>query len=151
MVANYNMSINTKAILNTDSAYYKSLIYEGNKMWNHVHSAEYILGHNCILNGSPISGRRAYAKKILRSPVKLPIPVIPQMNIYMVPTSSPKSLKCAWIAYYHVEGYEQCSEKTYIQFRDGTGIYVDGFESTFHNQMVRAGQLIAQINRPVHY
>lgn len=69
----------------------------------------------------------------------------------MVPTSSPKSLECAWISYFHVEGYEQRDDKTYIYFRDGTGIYVDVVESIFHNQMIRTGQLIAQINRPIHF
>lgn len=150
-MANYIISINTKAILNKDNAYYKSRVYEGNQIRNHVHKPEHILKHNCMLNGASLDGRKDYSKETLKSPVKLPIPVIPKMGIYMVPTSSPKSLDCIWISYYHVEKYEERDDKTYIYFRDGTGMYVNVSESTLHNQMIRTAQLIAQINRPIHF
>lgn len=151
MVVNYIVSIHTKAILNKDNAYYKTRIYEKEQIWNHVHKAEYILEHNCIVNGSTIKGRRDFAKEVLNSPIKLPIALIPHFDVYMLPTSSPKSLECVWISYYHVEKYEQRDDKTYIYFRDGTGMYVDISASTFHNQMIRTAHLIAQLNKPIHY
>lgn len=151
VAAIYVISINTKAIMNKDNSYFKTRIYEGNKNWNHIHKAENILKHNCMMNGSSLVGRRDYAKGSLRSPIRLPIAVIPKTGVYMVPTSSPKKLECAWISYYHVKKYETRDYKTYIHFRDGTGLYLDVSESTFHNQMIRTAHLIAQINKPLHF
>lgn len=151
MTANYIVSVHTKAILNTDNTYYKARIYEGSQMWNHIHKAENILQHNCMLNGASLSGRRNYAKETLQSPVKLPIPVNPKMGIFMVPTSSPKSMECVWTSYYHVDTYMESDGQTYIYFRDGTGMYVDVSVSAFHNQMMRTAHLIAQLNRPIHF
>src|SRR5699024_525184 len=121
LVANYIVSIHTKAILNKDNAYYKTRIYEKKQIWNHVHKADNILKQNCIENGSTVEGRREFARKILSSPIKLPIAICPQLDVYMLPTSSPKSLECVWVAYYHVKKYEERDDKTYIFFRDEIG------------------------------
>src|SRR5699024_5709115 len=119
--------------------------------WNHVHKADYILKQNCIENGSTVEGRREFARKTLNSPIKLPIAIGHPLDVYMLPTSSPKSLECVWVADCHVNKFEERDEKAYSSFRDGTGMYVDISASTFHNQMIRTAHLIAQLNKPIHY
>lgn len=139
----------TKAIVAKDSAYYRSLILEGTSERHSLHKPEQILDNSCLLYGASLSGRRTAAKRILNVTSKVPVPVIPDKGLYMVPTSSTKSKDCVWFSYFHIDFYEQRDDKTYVAFIDGTGLYVNTSVSSFDLQCKRTCQLIVKQNHAV--
>jgi competence protein ComK len=143
----YEITRRTKAIITRDTAYSRARILEGYKELDVKHRPEEILDNTCIKYGASLDGRRKSAKSLLRIFAKVPVPVIPQMGVYMIPTASAKSGDCVWISYYHIEFYEQRDDKTYIYFTDGTGLYVHVSESVFDLQYKRTSQLIAADHR----
>lgn len=147
----YIITQHTKAILTKDSAYYRSRIQEGQTERHSKYRPEEIIDHSCLLYGSTLDGRRAAVKKILKINSKVPIPVIPNKGVYMFPTSSTKNSDCVWVSFYQIENYEQRDDKTYIEFRDGTGLYVNASESSFDLQFKRTSQVIARLNRFVFF
>lgn len=147
----YIITRNTKAIMAKDSAYYRSLILEDKNKKFDVHNPEYILDNNCLRYGSTLAGKKAAAQDILKCKSKLPIPVIPEKGVYMLPTSSARNKDCVWLSYYHITYYEQCDDKTYVGFHDGTGIYVNASEKTIDMQYKKTSQVIAMLNREVFF
>ncbi|GGB52056.1 competence protein [Virgibacillus dakarensis] len=144
----YVITPQTKAILQKNSAYYRSRVLEIGRERSSIYRPEHILNHNCTINGATLSGRRAAVKHILKACSKLPIPVIPCKDVYMLPTASIKSRDCVWLSYYHVHYYEQRDNKTYVAFRDGSGLYVNASENAVDMQFKKASQVIAQMKRP---
>ncbi|WP_246202492.1 competence protein ComK [Virgibacillus doumboii] len=147
----YIITQQTKAILSKDSPYYRSLIIEGQRERHSTYRPEQIIDHSCILYGSTLEGRRNAVKSTLKICSKVPVPVIPDKGVYMLPTSSTKNKDCVWISYYHIEDYEQRDDKTYVTFGDGTGLYVNTSESSFDLQYKRTSQLIARLNRSAFF
>lgn len=139
----------TKAIMTKESAYYRSLILEGNKKCYSIHTAEQILDYSCTLFGASLSGRRVAVKNIFNINNKIPVPVNPKEAVYMMPTSSTKNKDCVWLSYYHIDYYEQRDNKTYIAFMDGTGLFVNASVSSIDMQHKRASQIIAKQYRNV--
>lgn len=145
----YTMTFQTKAIMNKESGYYRSRILEGKRERYAIHKPEQIIENNCLIYGSTLEGRKAAVKDILKSSSKLPIPIAPERGLYMIPTASAKKMDCVWVAYHHIDFYEQRDDKTYIAFTDGSGIYVNTSVSTFDMQYKRMSQVIVHLNRPV--
>lgn len=146
----YIISLKTKAIIPKESAYYRSLIIiEGGKEIHSIHSPEQIIDNSCLLYGSTLKGRKDAVKDVLKSASKLPVPVNPALGIFMMPTASTKNKDCVWLAYHHIDDYEQRDDKTYIAFYDGTGIYINTSVSTFDSQYKRTSQIIVHVNRGV--
>lgn len=137
----------TKAIVTEESAYYRSIVLEGNKKHPSIHTAEKILDYSCTLFGASLAGRRKSIKTAFQITHKIPVPVNPQQGVYMMPTSSTKSRECVWLAYYHIDYYEQRGEKTYVTFMDGSGLFVDASVSSIDMQHKRASQIIAKQHR----
>jgi competence protein ComK len=145
----YTITYHTKAIMNKESAYYRSLILEGKRERYGIHKPEQIIDNNCLIYGATLEGMRIAVKNILNSSSKLPIPISTEKGFYMIPTASTKKKDCVWVAYHHIKFYEQRDDKTYIAFNDGTGIYVNTSESTFDMQYKRMSQVIVHLNWPV--
>lgn len=142
----YIVSSKTQAIIAKDSDYYRARILEVNNEKLSIHKPEQIIDHSCLIYGSSLKGRRTSVKDILKSATKLPIPVIPDHGVYMIPTASVKNKHCVWVAYHHIDIYEQRDDKTYIMFKDHTGIYVNTSRETFDSQYKRACQVILHLN-----
>ncbi|MFD1172454.1 competence protein ComK [Oceanobacillus picturae] len=145
----YIITPKTKAIISHESSYYKSLIYETGRERHSIHNPTQIIDNNCLIFGASHEGIKKSVKDILRASSKLPIPVIPQEGVYMMPTASSKNKDCVWISYHQIASYEQQGDKTYISFLDGTGIYASTTESSFDMQYKRTSQLIVHLNRSV--
>ncbi|WP_106496092.1 competence protein ComK [Lentibacillus sp. Marseille-P4043] len=146
----YEITQQTKAIMRKDSAYYRARILEAGQTKDKlcIHKPEKILQNSCLINGSSLLGRRTAVKQILKTRSKLPIPVIPEKDVFMLPTASTKSKDCVWLSFYHIEYYEQRDNRTYVSFYDGSGIYVNSSENTIDMQIKKASQVITKMNRP---
>lgn len=142
----YTINHQTNAIMNKESKYFRSLILEGKQKRHAIHKLKEIIDYNCIHYGATSEGRKTVVKNILGSSSKLPIPISPEKGLYMIPTVSLKNKDCVLIAYHQVKFYEQRDDKTYIAFKDGTGLYVNVSESAFNMQYKRTGQVIVHLN-----
>ncbi|MGY0691265.1 competence protein ComK [Virgibacillus sp. FSP13] len=149
----YEITQQTKAIMGKDSAYYRARILEVGQIKDKlsIHKPEKILQNSCLTNGSTLVGRRTAVKQILKTSSKLPIPVIPEKDVFMLPTASTKSKDCVWLSFYHIEYYEQRDNRTYVSFYDGSGIYINSSESTIDMQIKKASQVITKMNRPAAF
>lgn len=145
----YIISPKTKAIMTKESAYYRAHILEENKENYSVHTPEQIIDYNCLLYGSTLKGRRGAVKDVLKSASKLPVPIIPDKGVFMIPTASTKNKDCVWVAYHHIDDYEQRNDRTFIAFHDGTGIYINTSVNTFDSQYKRTSQVIVHVNRGI--
>lgn len=145
----YIVSVKTKAIFWSEYTYYRSLILEDDVQRRSLHRPEQIIDYSCLLYGSTLEGRRMAVKDVLHSSSKLPIPVIPEQGVYMMPTASIKNKSNAWIAYHHIYRYEKKNSGTYVTFYDGSGCYVEISLNAFDLQYKRTSQLIVHLNRPV--
>lgn len=143
----YIIGRQTKAIMTKDSAYYRSRILEITRERHSVHSPEQIIDNTCLLYGSTMKGRRESVKDLLKLNSKIPVPVIPEKGVYLLPTSSSKNKDNVWFSFYHIDQYEQRDDKTYVAFHDGTGLYVNTSEAAFDMQYKRTSQIIAKLNR----
>ncbi|MDY0394199.1 competence protein ComK [Virgibacillus halophilus] len=76
---------------------------------------------------------------------------MPKKAIYMLPTSSTRRKDCAWLSFYQIDFYEQRDNRCYVQFLDGTGIYIPSSANTVDMQHKRTSQIIARLNRPSMY
>lgn len=137
----------TKAILTKNNNYYRSKIYEGNKVLYSIDSPLKILQDNCLEGGASLAGRKKASQNILNSASKLPVPVDPNKGIYMFPSASKKNKLVIWLAYYQVHSYESRDDITYVLFSDGSGLFVPVSFGVFDRQFKRTSQVIAQLHK----
>lgn len=142
----------TKAIKNIDiSNYYKTIILEGDEEYYAFDSAEKILDYSCIMNDSSLEGRRIAVKNRYQIHSKIPIPVIPDQGVYMMPTSSTTRKDCVWISFFHIKFYAAYKNKTYVAFIDGTDMVVNASVKSFDMQHKRTSQIIISQNRSLFF
>lgn len=147
----YIITEHTKAILASQSSYYRSTVLEGKNEFRSVYTPEMILDHSCILYGSTLHGRRKAIREYFGITSKIPLMIDARKAIYMMPTSSTRRKDCAWLSFYQIEFYEQRDNRCYVQFLDGTGIYLSSSVNTLDMQHKRTSQIIASLNRPSIY
>ncbi|GAA0436520.1 hypothetical protein GCM10008983_11540 [Lentibacillus halophilus] len=147
----YLISQQTKAIVTKDSAYYRSLILETSKEKHSAYRPEQIIDHACVLNGSTLEGRRKSVRKLLNVSSKVPVPVIPDQGVYMLPTASSKKKDNVWLSFYQIDSFEQRDDRTYVMFHDGSGLFVNTSVKAFDLQFKRTSQIIAKMNRSIFF
>lgn len=143
----YLITAKTKAIMNKESGYYRTLILEGREQRRSTYTCEEILNESCITYGADIVGRRKAAERYLKSSIKLPLSVHPAAGIYFFPTSSIQNKDCVWLAYHHIEEIKERDDKAFVLFEDGTGLYINSSVYTLDNQMKRTSELIVKLNK----
>ena len=145
----YIISRQTKAIIFSNSTYYRSIILEGTKRKESIQYPEKILDHSCLMYGSTLEGRKKAAQNILKTNVKLPIAVIPDLGVYMIPTSSHKNNDRAYLSYFHIKDYKRVKNKTLVIFQDETEYLAETSINSFDMQYKKTSQLIVHFHRDV--
>ncbi|WP_158595142.1 competence protein ComK [Oceanobacillus piezotolerans] len=143
----YTITEETKIIRKNDSAYYRSHIIETTKEEPSPYSPTQIINLNCKKYGSTLDGRKEVVSDILKSSSKLPIPVVPQRGIFMIPTASVTSEKCIWVSYHQIKDYDESDDKTIIFFQDGTSTFLNVTPNIFDNQFKRSSQVVVHFFR----
>ncbi|HLR09275.1 MAG TPA: competence protein ComK [Bacillota bacterium] len=141
----------TNALIKRHSSYYKTRILDGKGEKHSIYKPEVILHKSCLAYGATFAGRKAAAENILKSKIKLPIPVIPQQGVYMFPTSALKSPHCTWLSYYQIRYFEARDNRTYVEFHDGTHLFVNVSVRALDKQYKRTSQVIAVLNRSLFF
>lgn len=140
----YKITKQTQAILIKHSPYYRSEIWEEGRRMYSLHSPLKIIKENCF---GGLEERTALAQTALQSSSKLPIAISPKENIYMLPTESIRGKSLILLAYHQIKDYMGRDNRTYIEFLDGTGIYVKASEHIIDQQYKKTGQLIVYDHR----
>jgi competence protein ComK len=143
----YLINKETKAILTKDLDQCKAIIYEGQEVLKLPYPTKKILEESCLVNGASLQGRLDNSKHILQATHNLPIIVDRKNGIYFFPTASIKSEDCVWLAYHHIEKIIKSDDKTYVLFKDGTGIFVNASYYKVDRQKKLTSELIVQSNR----
>jgi competence protein ComK len=144
---NYVLSRRTLAVIPRENHEYRTRILEQDSEINSKQSPIFLLNQTCIKYGSTFDGRRKSTRILLKTDKKIPIPVIPQLGVYMIPTAAAASKRCVWLSYYRIKEYKEHNEQTIIFFDDGSYLPIDTPKKSFQRQYFLAGQLVAQLNR----
>lgn len=145
----YKITRETKAIKLKRTGYFNSIIWHGTKRKYSIYEPIEIIQENCIKNGSSLEGRLESVRRILNSRTKLPIPVIPEYGVFMVPTMSARNEHCVWFSYYHIKHYKKKGKMTRVKLSNDIGLYVKVSANQFDLQVKRTSQVIANLLRPM--
>ncbi|MBN6205346.1 competence protein ComK [Ralstonia pickettii] len=140
----YKITKQTQAILTKHSPYYRSEIWEEGRRRHSLHSPLKIIKENC---SGRFEERTALAQTALQSSSKLPIVISPEEKIYMFPTESIRGKNLILLSYHQIKDYIERDNRTYIEFLDGTGIYVKASAHIIDQQYKKTGQLIVYDHR----
>lgn len=143
----YIINRKTQAILHMDSPYYRTKIYEENRVIYSKHHPLQIIDYSTTLNGSSVQGRSKTVKRILKSKSKLPIPVIPNLGMFLFPTTSVRNRDCVCLSYYHVKEFKQHGNKLAVILKDDKVLLLDISYNQFDLQIKRTSQVIAYFHR----
>lgn len=133
----------THAITSVKSNYYRTKIYEENKVQFYEEDPLTIIKNSCQHYGYTLSIWNELVKDLLQRKSKLPVPVSPPNGIFFVPTTSHRNKHCVWISYYKVARYIERKNKLSIVFPDGKTVSSDISLNQFKLQMKRTSMVIA--------
>ncbi|WP_226036324.1 competence protein ComK [Aquibacillus saliphilus] len=140
-ISNDTMTIEPKSVEN-----YRTLIVEPGKQIYTTRSLNQILNDSCIRSGASLDGRRMAAGKILETSKKIPVPVSPEQNIYLMPTCAIKEKECAYISFIHIKHYSEQDKKTLVVFNNGYKIIVDTSRKSFNQLYNRTSNIMVYFN-----
>ncbi|WAA13030.1 competence protein ComK [Fervidibacillus halotolerans] len=105
-----------------------------------------VIKKSCRFYASSYDGRREGTKELIGVTHKAPIVIDPIQSIYVFPTASPTSPKCAWISYEHVIDYRPVSKmKTEVTLQNDVTIQLSISTYSFENQLFRTAHLQSKI------
>jgi len=108
-----------------------TIVHETNATYTVAASPLRIVEHSCIYYGCAYEGRLEAAKLILGLKQMVPICVSNALRLYIMPTCSPDSDKCFWLAIrhiHHIEPYRQ--KKAKVILANGTSLIIDAHRDT---------------------
>src|SRR5690606_35172899 len=83
-------------------------------------SPKQLIDKSCKYFGSSLQGRIEGTKEVFGASRKPPISIEPLRGLYFLPTSSPNSENCVWLAHSHIDYLEKIKpKKTRVHFRSG--------------------------------
>ncbi|PKR78304.1 competence protein [Halalkalibacillus sediminis] len=100
-----------------------------------------LMDKGCRYFGSSLKGRLDGTREVFGITRKAPISLDPMSGIFFLPTTSPHSSDCIWIAHGHVHSLEKLeSKQTRIHFEGGKELTVDSSFTSLTNQIQRTAQ-----------
>lgn len=139
----YIINRKTQAITGINSGYYRTKIYEVDRILYVTETPLSIIENSCISYGSSLTGRQAFVKQVVEVNSKLPIPIKPRFGLFFLPTKSYRNGTCIWFSYYHVNRYMEHNNKLIVILKNNKMISVDVSFNQFDLQMKRTSQVIA--------
>ena len=121
-----------------------SLILEEEFQYENSKNPLELINYSCKYFGSTYEGRRDGAKEILLSKYKLPIMIEDSRNLIFLPTESPESNDCAWLALNKIKNVEKIDnekDKTIVEFHNGPRLVLNISYNSMQNQILRASRL----------
>lgn len=139
----YILHDNTLAIANTESNYYRTIVYEKNDVKYLREKPLTIIKRSCEYYGTRLSACNKLVEELLQRKSKLPIPISPIDRLFFLPTTSHRNEHCVWISFYKVANYIEQNNELLVVFKDGKTIATNVSFNQFKLQMKRTGLLIS--------
>ncbi|WP_240371349.1 competence protein ComK [Anoxybacteroides rupiense] len=116
-----------------------TIVHETNATYIVEKSPLKIVEHSCTYYGCGYEGRLEAAKLILGLKQMVPICVCTSLRLYMIPTCSPESDKCFWLALRHIHGIERYKQKqAKVILSKGSSLILDVHRDTLEARRAKA-------------
>ena len=139
MLKEYEINEATQAIIPIDDK--KSMIYEEEAEYVVDMPSNKIINFNCNYYGSSYDGRCKGTKSLTGIKTKYPIIIEESRQIIFFPTNSTRNQQSKWIALNNVKQLIKTSNKTIVEFKNGSKINMDISYYSLNNQFCRAMML----------
>lgn len=139
MLKEYEINEATQAIIPIDDK--KSMIYEEETEYVVDMPSNKIINYNCNYYGSSYDGRCKGTKSLTGIKTKYPIIIEESRQIIFFPTNSTRNQQSKWIALNNVKQLIKTSNKTIVEFKNGSKINMDISYYSLSNQFCRAMML----------
>ncbi|HLR41200.1 MAG TPA: competence protein ComK [Virgibacillus sp.] len=124
-----------------DSGNISTCVLESEAEYVVDHSPSKLIHNACVFFGSSLKGKLEGTRNICGITHKAPISIDPFSGMYFIPTMSPKSDKCSWIAHSYIEKmYKAANQQAKILFKNGKIITLDISFGSMLNQVQRTAQ-----------
>ena len=139
MLENYEININTLAIIPIDTKISKVIEIDNNFIVKRKTTE--IVDQSCKYFGSSYIGRQEGTKNLIGINYKCPIVVEETREIIFFPTSSPRFSDCFWISLNNINSYKKFNGSSKIIFNNNEEIIVNISYESLQNQILRATML----------
>ncbi len=139
MLENYEININTLAIIPIDTKISKVIEIDNNFIVKRKTTE--IVDYSCKYFGSSYIGRQEGTKNLIGINYKCPIVVEETREIIFFPTSSPRFSDCFWISLNNINSYKKFNGSSKIIFNNNEEIIVNISYESLQNQILRATML----------
>jgi competence protein ComK len=108
-----------------------TIVHETNATYTIEKPPLQIVEHSCLYYGCGYEGLLEAAKLILGLKQMVPICVCYPLRLYIMPTCSPESDKCFWLALRHIHQIERYKQKkAKVILANGTSLIIDAHRDT---------------------
>ncbi|OLO25325.1 hypothetical protein BTR23_24885 [Alkalihalophilus pseudofirmus] len=143
----YEINKNTAALLPAYHTDYQTTVWEKDQRFHVKKTPLELIKEACLEGGADYSGRKAAVTYKTGVSIKVPIPLIPQEQIYAFPTHSPKLHECHWLFYHHIKTIQRHPDTpthTIITFTDEKELLLHVSYHTMERQLQRTSYCITR-------
>ncbi|MGM8214713.1 competence protein ComK [Bacillaceae bacterium W0354] len=120
---------------------YGSYVLETQKDYYTHLSPKQLVDSSCQYFGASLQGRLAGTRAVFGVNRKPPISIEPNCGLFFLPTNSPNSVDCIWLAHSHIDYLERIKPKqTKVHFNSGKQLVIDISYVSLNNQIQRTAQ-----------
>lgn len=145
MIDNYEININTLAIIPIDSR--KSKIIEIENIYYVNKKTTDIIDYSCRFFGSSYLGRHEGTKSLIGVNYKSPIVIEETKEIIFFPTSSPRFDNCFWLSLNNIDSYKKNNDYCKILYKNKIEIDLNISYESLQNQILRATMLESTLRK----
>lgn len=147
IMKDYEISMNTMALVEEYHLEYNTIIYDVNGIYYTKQTVKSLLEEACIKRFSTYEGRLKPVRKLLDYVQKTPLLICPTQRICAFPITSPQKYGCTWILPYHVQSYEMKNGKLIVTFNNGIQLPLNCSLRVFKNQQERTANCLNYYQR----
>ena len=125
-----------------------TVVYELYETYMVNKSPRQLIEENCSFYGCTYEGRLEAAKQILGLKQMVPICVCDSLQLYVMPTYSPESDKCCWLALDHIQAIEKYgSKRAKVVLTNRASLIIDVHKDTLEARKAKMALLYYTLER----
>lgn len=152
ILTEYDINLQTMALLPIAHIDYATLVIEQFHQLYVTLTPLQIIKAGCLDGGADFDGRKKGVTHLTGAIQKVPMPIIPLLNIFAFPTHSPTAFHCSWIFYHHVKtilpSQNPKEKQASILFKNGLELPMNESYHTLNKQMQRTGDCVLKFTKP---
>jgi len=153
VLPDYKVNPKTMALVAVFHIDYSTIVYEKDQKLYVRKTPTEIVKDSCLDGGSTYDGRRLAVMYHTDSKRKVPIPIIPDLDIYAFPTKCPGDSDCSWIFFHHIKYISTFSckknpfTKSIVTFNNGEHITLTESNHSMQKQMQRTAMCVHRFKK----